>query len=223
MRGALIHYSTEKVIPVIIKNVIFFQFSPESIGRDIVIPPKDLESETKQAGSEPVEKISFTAQFDAGDLLNQNDQITRIAGIGPQLAALEKLVYPITVDSSIIGFALDKVGSLIPDKSKSTVAIPRKSYPQILLVWGLTRILPVDITSMNISEMRYDKQLNPIKADVNITLNVLQKNECMDYIAKGALEATNSFKDSAALVNFSRTSKDFIIGTAEDISDIVPF
>ena len=197
MRGALIHYSTDKVIPVTIKNVVFFQFSPESVGRDIVIPTKDLKTETKQAGTEPVEKISVTAHFDAGDLLNQDDPITKVAGIGPQLAALEKLVYPIAKDSSVVGFVLDQVGSLIPDAdSKSTVPIPRKNYPQILLVWGLTRILPVDISSMNISELRYDKQLNPIKADVNITLNVLQVNKCMDYIARGALEATNSFKDS---------------------------
>ena len=223
MRGALIHYSTEKVIPII-KNVVFFQFSPESIGRDIVIPPKDLKSETKQTGIEPVEKISFTAKFDAGDLLNQDDPVTRVAGIGPQLAALEKLVYPITKDSSVVGFVLDQVGSLIPDaKPKCTVPIPRKSYPQILLVWGLTRLLPVDIISMNISEMRYDKHLNPVKADVSITLNVLQKNECLDYIARGALEATNSFKDSAALINFGRTTKDFVEGVGREISDIVPF
>ena len=51
---------------------------------------------------------------------------------------------------------------------------------------------------MNISEMRYDKHLNPVKAEISITLNVLQDNECLDYIARGALEATNSFKDSAA-------------------------
>jgi hypothetical protein len=224
MRGALIHYSTNKVIPVIIKNIVFFQFSPESVGRDIVIPSKDLKTETKQAGTEPIEQISFAAHFDAGDLLNQDDLVTKVAGIGPQLAALEKLVYPITAESSAIGFALDKVGDLIPDtKSKSTIPIPRKNYPQILLVWGLTRFLPVDISSLKISELRYDKQLNPIRAEVNITLSVLQENDCMDYIAKGALKATNSLKDSAALLNFGRTGKDLVEGVLGEISDIVPF
>ena len=224
MRGALIHYSTDKVIPIIIKNVVFFQFSPETVGRDIVIPPKDPKNETKQSGMEPVERISLTAHFDAGDLLNQDDPVTKATGIGPQLAALEKLVYPITKESSAIGYILDKVGDLIPDgKSKSTVPIPRKNYPQILLVWGLTRFLPVDISSLKISELRYDKLLNPIRAEVNITLDVLQYNECMDYVAKGALKVTNNLKDSAALVNFGRTGKEFFLGIPEELSDIVPF
>lgn len=223
MRGALIHYSTEKLIPLI-KNVVFFQFSPESVARDIGIPSKDLKVETKQSGTEPIEKLSFTAYFDAGDLMNQDDLITKISGIGPQLAALEKLVYPITKESSVLGAVLDKVGDLIPNrKSKSTVPIPRENYPQILLVWGLTRFLPVDISSMKITELRYDKFLNPIRAEVNITLSVLQKIECMDYVAIGALKATNNLKDSAALVNFGRTSKEFVEGIFKEISDIVPF
>ena len=223
MRGALIHYSTQKVIPII-KNIVLFQFSVDRVGRDILIPPKDLKVETRQSGTRPVEKISFTAHFDSGDLLNQNDSIAISTGIGPQLAALEKLVYPITVESSLAGLVLDKVGDLIPDtKSKSTVPNPRENYPQILLVWGLTRFLPVVISSLRITELRYDKLLNPVRAEVDITLDVLQDDPSLDQIARGALRATNNIKDSAALVNFGKTVKEFIEGAPKELSDIVPF
>ena len=108
-----------------------------------MIPTKDLKTETKQTGIEPVEKISFTAHFDAGDLLNQDDPVTRVAGIGPQLAALEKLVYPITKDSSVVGFVLDQVGSLIPDvTSKSTVPDTPKKLSSNIISMGTYKNSP---------------------------------------------------------------------------------
>jgi len=235
MRGAFIHYSTEKRIPLI-KNVVLFQFSSQNVEREFIIPSKDLKTETKQSGTEPVEKISFTAHFDASDLLNKDDEITKLFGIGPQLAALEKLVYPITKSSSVVGFVLDKVGSLIPNKEETNVTIPqpREKYPQLLLVWGLTRILPVEIISLRISELRYDKLMMPLRAEVNIALGVIQENDSMDIIARGALKATNTIKDSIALVNFGRTGIELgkagiELGTistkavAKETSDIVQF
>ena len=219
MKGALIAYSIEKVIPII-KNVIFFDFMPESISREIVIPSKNLRTETVQSGTEPVEKINFTAHFDASDLLNRGDEVTQRFGIGQQLTALEKLVYPITKQSSLVGAALDAVGDLIPDKKDSpTSPIPRLSYPPMLLAWGLTRLLPVVLTSLSITEQRYDKFLNPIRADVTISLNVMQASPCMDKVAKAALSWTNNVKDSLALINLASSPTEF----SKEILDIVSF
>jgi hypothetical protein len=219
MKGALIAYSFEKIIPII-KNAVFFHFMPESVTREIVIPSKNLKTETLQSGTEPVEKINFTAHFDASDLLNRGDTVAQMVGIGQQLAALEKLVYPITKKSSLVGAALDAVGDLIPNKKDgSTSPIPRLSYPPTLLVWGLTRLLPVVLTSLNITEQRYDKFLNPIRAEAAISLNVMQASPCMDKIAKAALFWTNNVKDSLALINFASASAEF----SKEITDIVSF
>ncbi len=117
MKGALIAYSFDKLIPII-KNVVFFHFMPESVIREIVIPTKNLKTETIQAGTEPVETIRFTAHFDASDLLNKGDNVTQQVGIGQQLAALEKLVYPITKQSSLVGAALDAVGDSDPQQKR---------------------------------------------------------------------------------------------------------
>jgi hypothetical protein len=222
MKGALIDYGTEKIIPTI-KNVVFFQFSPELVDREIIIPGKNLKTETDQSATKPIETISFTASFDAGDLLNQGDVVTQMAGIGPQLAALEKFVYPITKESSLVGFVLDKVGDLIPNKkSDSTIPHPREKYPHILFIWGLTRILPVVITSLTITELRYDSLLNPVRAQVKISLNVMQENAAMDKVAKGALSLTNNIKDSAALQSLTAVPNQ-IRELSKEISDIVGF
>lgn len=222
MKGVLIHYSTEKIVPII-KNVVFFQFSPDSVRREIIIPPKNLKAETGQASTEPVEKMTFTAQFDSAGHLNAGDALAVTLGIGPQLAALEKLVYPLTKDTSGIGYVLDKVAELIPDKKcDSTSPIPRQKYPQILLVWGLTKILPVIISSLTITELRYDKMLNPIRGEVSISLDVLPINSCMDEVAKGALKVTNNSKDLAAILSFSNVPGE-LKELSKEISDIVGF
>jgi hypothetical protein len=219
LKGALIAYSLEKIIPII-KNAVFFHFMPESVVRDVVIPTKNLKTETIQSGTEPVESIKFTAHFDASDMLNRGDKVAQVAGIGHQLAALEKLVYPITKQTSLLGVALDAIGDLIPKKKDGPASpIPRISYPPTLLVWGLTRLLPVVLTSLNITEQRYDRFLNPIRADVAISLNVMQASPCMDKIARAALFWTNNVKDSLALVNFASASSEF----SKEITDIVSF
>ena len=219
MKGALVAYSLEKGIPII-KNVVFFHFMPESVAREIVIPSKNLKTEAVQSGTEPVEKINFTAHFDASDLLNRGDKVTQIFGIGQQLAALEKLVYPITKKSSSVGAALDAVGDLITKKKDSaTSPIPRLSYPPTLLSWGLTRLLPVVLTSLSITELRYDKFLNPVRADVTISLNVMQASACMDKIAKAALSWTTNVKDSLALINLASAPFEYY----KEIADIVSF
>jgi len=233
MRGAIIHYNTEKIKPYI-KNVVLFQFSPEKMQREFRIPDRDLKTETNQSGTHPVEKLSFTAHFDASDFLNQDEDITKLFGIGPQLAALEKLVYPITANSSLVGFVLDKVGKSIPNKEcKCTVSLPRERYPQLLLAWGF-RILPIQILSLTISELRYDKLMRPLRAEVNIALGVIQENNCMDPIAKGAIYATNNIKDSISLLNFGRSGIELVKSgiefgmfglreTASKTTDIVQF
>jgi len=94
--------------------------------------------------------------------------------------------------------------------------IPRQKYPQILFIWGITRILPVTIESMSITEQQYDSLLNPIQAEVSISLTVTPINGCSnDKIGKGAYEYTSMAKDVMAISNLSNT--------AGQIMDLIPF
>src|SRR5215208_6174533 len=95
LRGALIEYKSDFLGPL--PNVVLFQFNPESLSRNIQIPPRPTGAtsrETSQAGEVPVETITLTAHFDAADQLARNDPLARGFGIGPQLAALEQMAHP---------------------------------------------------------------------------------------------------------------------------------
>lgn len=44
----------------------------------------------------------------------------------------------------------------------------------ILFIWGRSRVLPVNITSMNITETEFSTELNPIRATVSMSLTVIE-------------------------------------------------
>jgi len=218
LRGALIEYGSDFLGPI--PNIVIFQFNPESLTRNIQIPsrPTGVASrETSQAGEKPVEKISLTAHFSAADKLKSNNPLARAFGIGPHLAALEKMVHPAGKISGLIGEAIDAIGDAIFGGEESpTQPIPREKYPRILFIWGLTRVLPVIIDSMNITEQHYDNLLNPVQAEVSLGLSVITIDPCSeDQVARGAIEYSNLAKDAQAIANLANT--------AQQVADIIPF
>ncbi len=218
LRGALIEYGTDLLGPI--PNVVIFQFNPESLSRNIQIPPRPTGAtsrETSQAGDIPVERITLTARFSAADRLSKNNPIARAFGVGPQLAALEKMVHPSGKIAGLIGKALDAIGDAIGvGDSNPTQPIPRENYPRILFIWGLTRVLPVIIDSMSITEQQYDSILNPIQAEVSIGLTVITIDMCSDdRVAKGAIEYSDIAKEAQAMLNLANT--------AQQVVELIPF
>jgi hypothetical protein len=49
--------------------------------------------------------------------------------------------------------------------------------PLTLFVWGPGRVLPVRLTSFSITEQAYDGLLNPIRAEVDLSLMVLSYHD----------------------------------------------
>ena len=210
LRGALIEYGSDFLGPL--PNVVIFQFNPESLARVIQIPPRPGGAgarETHQAGEAPVERITVNAEFDAADLLNSDNALARTFGIGPQLAALEQMVHPSGKISGLIGAAIDAVGDALGlggAAEPPTQPIPREAFPRILFLWGLTRVLPVTIESMTITEQQYDFLLNPVRAQVSIGLSVTPVDLCSDdMVAKGALEYSKIAKEAQAIANLANT------------------
>ncbi len=219
LKGALIEYGTDLIGPI--PNVVIFQFNPESLARTMKIPPRPTGAasrENTQAGEKPLESISFKAQFSAADELNDNKVLARMFGVGPRLCALEKMVNPSSKIAGLIGAAIDAVGSALGGGgggNPPTQAIPREKYPKIIFIWGLTRVQPVVIDSMRITELEYDFLLNPIRAEVDIELTVNAVDTCSDDIlAKGALEYTTIAKEAQAIANLANT--------AEQIVELIP-
>lgn len=216
--GAMIEYGSGLIGPI--PNVVIFQFNPESLSRALQIPPRPsgaTRRETTQAGEKTFEQISFTAHFSAANLLDEDKALARMFGVGPQLAALEKMVLPSSKIAGAIGAAIDAVGDALGLGADGAPAqpIPREKYPRILFIWGPTRILPVTIDAMTIKEVEYDALLNPIRAEVEIRLSVIAIDVCSDDIlAKGALEYSTIAKEAQAILNLANT--------AEQIVELIP-
>ena len=217
LRGALVEYGTDLIGPI--PNVVIFQFNPETLSRALQVPPRPTgatQRETTQAGEKTFEKITFKAHFSAADMLDEDKVLARLFGIGPQLAALEKMVLPSSKIAGLIGAAIDAVAGAVAPPSPPAQPIPREKYPRILFIWGPTRVLPVTIDSMTIAEQEYDFVLNPVRAEVDITLSVIAIDQCSDdLLARGALEYSTLAKEAMAIANLANT--------AEQIVDLVPF
>jgi hypothetical protein len=220
MRGAMIEYGSDFLGPL--PNVVIFQFNPESLTRTIQIPPRPsggAARETAQAGEPSIEKITLKAQFSAADGKGTGDILARTMGVGPRLAALEKMVNPASKLSGLLGGALDAIGGALGlggGGGDPRQTIPRQKYPRILFLWGPFRVLPVVIESMSITELQYDFLLNPVQADVAIGLAVNAIDNCSDdTVGKGALEYSNMAKDAQAMLNLGNT--------AGQAADLIPF
>lgn len=221
MRGALIEYGSDFLGPL--PNVVIFQFNPESLSRTIQIPPRPTSGtsrETTQAGEPSIEKITLKASFSAADEFGENKALARAFGVGTRLAALEKMVHPAGVLSDLIGAGIAAAGDALGlggDKSDEPCGtVPREKYPRILFIWGFYRVLPVVIESMSITEQQYDFVLNPIQAEVSISMAVSAIDEFSDdKIGRGALWYSNLAKEAQAIANLANT--------AEQAVELIPF
>jgi hypothetical protein len=208
LKGALIEYASDFLGPL--PNVLLFQYNPDQLVRTLEIPPRPTGAgarETNQVGDVPTEKITFTAKFDASDRLGDDSKVARAFGVGPELAALELMLRP-SGEGSLLGMAIDAIGDAIADRRgrDASQPIPRERYPRLLFVWGPTRVLPVFIHQMTITEVLYDRILNPIQAQVAMGLTVIAPEHCSaDHVAHGAYTYSQSAKEALATVNLANT------------------
>ena len=227
LRGALVEYGSDVLGPI--PNIVVFQFNPEQISRTLNLPrdagdgdePENARlKEAHTTSGPPTESFSITAHFSAMDDLGEGGAVAvipRLFGVGPQLAALEKMAYPTAgLLSGAIGAVVDAVGSALGADSAATKPQPREEAPRILFIWGPARVLPVKIKSMSITEQQYDPLLNPVQAQVDIGLSVATiPDQTNDIIGKGALTYTNTLKEAQALAN--------LVKAVELAADVIPF
>lgn len=88
-------------------------------------------------------------------------------GISGYLAALEMMVYPKTI-AVAINQALMLAG---------TMEVVPPAAPLTLFIYGWKRVVPVKIESLSITETAHDPALNPIRADVAVSMKVLTYND----------------------------------------------
>lgn len=127
--------------------------------------------------------IGFELRLDATDKLDGQDTITEQFGIAPQIATLELMTYP--KEESLIGAAAAALLGQSGGFSFTRSANP----PLILFVFGRKRVLPVNITSMNITETEFSTDLNPVRATVSVALTVIEGKSVPYLYTKAMTEA----------------------------------
>ncbi|MBV9992207.1 MAG: hypothetical protein JOZ72_13065 [Alphaproteobacteria bacterium] len=149
-------------------GIIVLQYNPDTLTRSLKvkgISEGGDRSEALRLTGPPVETFKLEAEIDATDQLefpDQNQSTVRY-GIAPQLAALETLIYP---DSATLqkNFNLSQQG---------TLEIMPALAPLSLFVWSASRIVPVRITDLSVTEEAFDPALNPLRAKVSMGMQVL--------------------------------------------------
>lgn len=153
-------------------RVITLQYNPDSITRSLQVQGMGASgdrSEVLRLKGPPVETIKLEAEIDATDQLEFPDQntVTTQSGVFAQLAALETMIYPTSAQLNA-NDALAQIGTL--------EIIPMET-PLALFVWSQTRILPVRVTELSITEEAFDTALNPIRAKVSLGMRVLSVDD----------------------------------------------
>lgn len=163
----------------LITSTISFQYNPETITRRLEPRTANKDdvsrAEALRLEGAPQETFSIDIELDATDQLENADPIAVSFGVAPQIAALEMLIYP----SSI------QVAANMEKASAGMVEIVPMQAPMTLLVWNKTRVVPVKITSLDVEEQAYDVQLNPIRAKITLGVQVLTYDD-LPWKSKGS-------------------------------------
>lgn len=161
-------------------QVISLQYNADTLTRKMQTQEAGGESgnrvEPTRFKGPAIETISLEADIDATDQLEFPDQNPNAGefGIQPQLALLESLVHPTATQ-------LQAVDS---EASSGTLEIAPMLAPLVIFVWGKSRIVPVKVSDVSITEEAFDPALNPIRAKVSFSLRVLSVDD-LGYSSKG--------------------------------------
>ena len=153
-----------------IASVIVFQYNPETVTRSLqgkLGPEEGDRTEVVRIKGAPAETISMKVEIDATDQLGVAGQTAVNLGIYPQLSALEMLLYPKSA------YVIKKTVQALA----GTLEILPPEAPLTLFISGVKRAVPVRISGFTITEQAFDTSLNPILAEVELSLEVLSYDD----------------------------------------------
>jgi len=155
----------------IVLRLIALQYNPDTMTRSLQVKGVGTESgdrsEAMRLKGPAVETIKLEAEIDATDSLETASAPAVTLGLHPQLAALEVLVHPHSIDL-LRADAIAASGAL---------EIAPALAPLSVFVFGPNRIVPVRITELSIAEEAFDVALNPIRAKLSLSLRVLSVDD----------------------------------------------
>lgn len=199
------------------RRAIPFRFNPEGLSRSISVEQGEGSPGTQGAGGSSggdgsqasdgnsgSVKESFTVQvrLDFADRLEATRNLPEELGVAPEIAAIEDLVYPAPSEAEAAETGNEAVRQ-------------RQPRPTVLFVWGRKRVLPVRITGITINETVHNIHLNPVRAEIEVSVEVMGDADARDNEAvRSALDFTQGERRKLA--------KQFYDNTADQASNILP-
>lgn len=168
LKGAII--GMDKFNPL--ASVAVFQYNPDTITRRLTArTPRSSggdagsRAEAMRLSGPPQETVTVQIEVDAAD--QPLGGAANGLGVHAPVAALEMLLYPKSV------FV---IANAIASQAGLTTFVPPEA-PLTLFVWGPTRVVPVRISEMTITEEAHDNLLNPVRAKVDLSMQVLSYHD----------------------------------------------
>ena len=171
LKGALAVYETDArgTQP----EIIVFQYNPNQVKRTLANRAAPSESsnvgsareEVRRVLGPPKETITISVELDAADQLAEPSQNSIVVenGLYPVLSTLEMLLYPASI----------RVQEIEQLAAQGEVQLSPVDVPLLLLILGQSRVAPVMLTNFSITEEAFDQNLNPIRAKVDLGMQVL--------------------------------------------------
>jgi len=153
-----------------LSSVAIFQYNPEQISRSLAPQYSQAgggRAEALRLAGPPQETISANLSLDLIDQMEQGEAGPLGAGIAGYLAAIEMLVYPKSLLVAANQILL----------ATGTMEVIPPVAPLTLFIYGWKRVVPVKMESISITETAHDPSLNPIRADVALSMRVLTYND----------------------------------------------
>lgn len=218
VKGALLEFGD--ALLSIAPNIVLFQYNPEQLSHKLEKAPyQDAEDtgtterkEIQFVSNLPVESIEDLRLFlDATDKMEAGDAITAARGIGPAIAALEMMLFPIGT-SQLSARSLLAGRSLLRNGG-GTATYPPLQLPTVLFLYGPWRLVPVHVHAVHVVEQEFDQLLNPIQAEVTVSLKVLSRDDLVP----------NTFAYSA--YNWTQRNREInaALYTVQQASGLLPF
>lgn len=200
------------------KRVIPFRFNPEGLSRSFEIEKaqggegtqgaaaggSSSQSEQSADAASGALKQSFDLiiRLDFADRHKVSENLDDELGLLPEISALEDLLYPVESEAE----------EASDDQEPVEQRSPR---PTVLFVWGRKRVFPVRVTSMVVNETMHDSQLVPVRAEIEISLEVVSEAEARD---NRAVQDALAFSTR----NRRRWARMFLDRAAEQNTNILP-
>ncbi|MDF3854171.1 hypothetical protein VB636_12790 [Paracoccus sp. APAP_BH8] len=181
-QGAFAVYDPDDT--AVMSSFIPFRFNPESLTRQLQLE----QAQGAEGGAEPgaqgaggssgeqgadassgtlKESFSVVLRFDLADRVEAHSSLPVEFGVLPEISALEELLYPVESETEAPS-----------DGSEPVRARGRR--PIVLFIWGERRVVPVKITGMAIAETFFNGKLYPVRAEIEVGLEVLGEAEARD-------------------------------------------